>query len=187
MATFARVRNGQLEPFEATPKSQTQELRALCGVRDTLAEVLSLQATSTDDGAFREAQGRLNRRYDDYVSRYGPISRFSAYETGRADPESGESIVGRRNPKLGGFRSDPDFPSLLALELFDPEAQSADKAAIFSERVVGPRQVRGRADSPEEAVTICLDEAGVVTLDRVAALLDIDAELARGSPRHPRL
>jgi N12 class adenine-specific DNA methylase len=180
VATFGRVRRGQLEPFEATPKSQTQELRALCGVRDTLAEVLSLQATSTDDGAFREAQGRLNRRYDDYVSRYGPISRFSAYETGRADPESGESIVGRRNPKLGGFRSDPDFPSLLALELFDPEAQSADKAAIFSERVVGPRQVRGRADSPEEAVTICLDEAGVVTLDRVAALLDIDAELARG-------
>ena len=78
VATFARVRNGKLEPFQATPKSQTQELRALCGVRDTLAEVLALQATSTDDGAFRDAQGRLNRRYDDYVSRYGPISRFSS-------------------------------------------------------------------------------------------------------------
>ena len=180
VATFARVRHGELEAFEATPKNGAQELRALCGVRDTLAEVLALQATSTDDDAFRDAQGRLNRRYDDYVARYGPISRFATYETGRTDPDTGEAIIGRRNPRLGGFRSDPDFPSLLALELFDPDTQTADKAAIFSERVVGPREVRGRADSPEEAVTICLDEQGAVTLDRVATLLDIDVADARG-------
>ncbi len=180
MATFARVRHGELEAFEATPKNGAQELRALCGVRDTLAEVLALQATSTDDDAFRDAQGRLNRRYDDYVARYEPISRFATYETGRTDPDTGEAIIGRRNPRLGGFRSDPDFPSLLALELFDVHTQTADKAAIFSERVVGPRAVRGRADSPEEAVTICLDEQGAVTLDRVATLLDIDVADARG-------
>ena len=126
--------------------------------------MLALQAGSTDDGAFAGAQERLNRRYDDYVARYGPISRFTSYETGGTDVDSGEAIFGRRNPKLGGFRTDPDFPSLLALEVFDPETQTASKAAIFSERVVGPREVRGRADSPEEAVTICLDETGSVTL-----------------------
>ena len=105
------------------------------------------------------AQEQLNRRYDDYVARYGPISRFSTYETGRVAPDSGEAIIGRRNPKLGGFRTDPDFPSLMALELFDPVTHTAQKAAIFSERVVGPRAVRGRAESPQEAVTICLDES----------------------------
>ena len=179
MATFARVHNGGLEPFQATPKGQARELRALCGLRDALAEVLSLQAGSADDGVFRGAQEQLNDRYDDYVVRFQPISRFTSYETGRTDADSGEAIFGRRNPKLGGFRSDPDFPSLLALEVFDPETQSASKAAIFSERVVGPREVRGRADSPEEAVTICLDETGSVTTDRVAALLGIDAADAR--------
>jgi len=173
VASFARARNGELEPFQAKHKNQVQELRALCGLRDTMAEVLSLQVGSTDDEVFRDAQERLGRRYDDYLARYGPISRFSTYETGRIDSETGEPVTGRRNPPMGGFRADPDFPSLLALEVFDSETQTAKKAAIFSERVVGPREVRGRADSPAEAVTICLDQTGEVTLERVATLLDI--------------
>src|SRR5664280_181171 len=181
IATFARVRNGELEPFQATPKGHGHELRALCGLRDTLAEVLALQAGDTSDGAFRDAQERLNRRYDDYVARHEPISRFTSYETGRSDPDTGEAIIGRRNPKLGGFRSDPDFPSLLALEVFDSDTQTAIKAAIFSERVVGPREVRSRADNPEEAVTICLDQTGAVTLDRVATLLEIEPTAARAA------
>src|SRR5664280_1204982 len=41
MATFARVRNGEFEPFRTRAKSHAQELRALCGLRDTLAEVLA--------------------------------------------------------------------------------------------------------------------------------------------------
>jgi N12 class adenine-specific DNA methylase len=179
VATFARVREGKLESFQPQPKNQTQELRALCGLRDTLAEVLDLQATSTDDAVFRDAQGDLNRRYDDYRARYGPISRFATFETGRTDPDTAEAIIGRRNPRLGGFRTDPDFPSLLALELFDPETQTAAKAAIFSERVVGPREVRGKADSPQEAVTICLDEHGSVTLERVSELLGIETTEVR--------
>ena len=179
LSTFARVSGSELEPFQPTPLSHAGELRALCGLRDTLAEVLSLQATSTDDAVFQDAQGELNRRYDTYVARFSPISRFTTFETGRVDMETGEPIVGRRTPKLGGFRTDPDFPSLLALENFDPDTQSATKAAIFSERVVGPRELRDRAESPEEAITICLDEAGSVTVERVATLLDIDPCEAR--------
>ena len=95
------MREGKLEPFQAQPKNQTQELRALCGLRDTLAEVLDLQATSTDDAVFRDAQGDLNRRYDDYRAHYGPISRFATFETGRTDPDTAEPIIGRRNPRLG--------------------------------------------------------------------------------------
>jgi len=181
IAGFVRVRNGELEPVQAKFKNQAQELRALCGLRDTAAEVLSLQAGSTDDGVFRIAQEGLNRRYDDYVDRYGVISRFATYETGRIDADTGEPICGRRNPPMGGFRADPDFPSLLALEVFDSDTQTAIKAAIFSERVVGPREVQARADNPEEAVTICLDQTGAVTLDRVATLLEIEPTAARAA------
>ena len=179
VATFAQVRGGELEPFQAKPKSRAPELRALCRLRDTMADVLAIQSGTTDDGAFRSAQVLLNQRYDDYVSRFGPISRFTTYETGRVDPDTGESTIGRRNPELGGFRTDPDFPSLLALEVFDTETQTATKASIFSERVVGPREVKSHADSPEEAITICLDEQGTVTLERVATLLAIDRADAR--------
>ena len=179
VATFAQVRGGELEPFQAKPKSRAPELRALCRLRDTMADVLAIQSGTTDDGAFRSAQVLLNQRYDDYVARFGPISRFTTYETGRVDPDTGEPTIGRRNPELGGFRTDPDFPSLLALEVFDPETQTATKASIFSERVVGPREVKSHADSPEEAITICLDEQGTVTLERVATLLAIEAADAR--------
>ena len=179
VATFRQVRGGELEPFQAKPKSRAPELRALCRLRDTMADVLAIQSGTTDDGAFRSAQVLLNQRYDDYVARFGPISRFTTYETGRVDPDTGEPTIGRRNPELGGFRTDPDFPSLLALEVFDPETQTATKASIFSERVVGPREVKSHADSPEEAITICLDEQGTVTLERVATLLAIDPADAR--------
>jgi N12 class adenine-specific DNA methylase len=179
VATFTQVRGGELEPFQAKPKSRAPELRALCRLRDTMADVLAIQSGTTDDGAFRSAQVLLNQRYDDYVARFGPISRFTTYETGRVDPDTGEPTIGRRNPELGGFRTDPDFPSLLALEVFDPETQTATKASIFSERVVGPREVKSHADSPEEAITICLDEQGTVILERVATLLAIDPADAR--------
>lgn len=179
VATFTQVRGGELEPFQAKPKSRAPELRALCRLRDTMADVLAIQSGTTDDGAFRSAQVLLNQRYDDYVARFGPISRFTTYETGRVDPDTGESTIGRRNPELGGFRTDPDFPSLLALEVFDTETQTATKASIFFERVVGPREVKGHADSPEEAITICLDEQGTVTLERVATLLAIEEADAR--------
>ncbi|MHB8431583.1 MAG: helicase-related protein, partial [Acidimicrobiales bacterium] len=179
IATFAQVRGGELELFQANPKSRAPELRALCQLRDTMADVLAIQSGTTDDGAFRSAQVLLNQRYGDYVARFGPISRFTTYETGRVDPDTGEPTIGRRNPELGGFRTDPDFPSLLALEVFDTETQTATKASIFSERVVGPREVKSHADSPEEAITICLDEQGTVTLERVATLLAIDPADAR--------
>jgi N12 class adenine-specific DNA methylase len=86
VATFAQVRNGELEPFQAKPKSRAPELRALCRLRDTMAEVLAIQSGTTDDGAFRSAQVLLNQRYDDYVARFGPISRFTTYETGGSTP-----------------------------------------------------------------------------------------------------
>ena len=122
----------------------------------------------------------LNRRYDDYVARYGPISRFTTLSRpGGVDPDTGEATIGRRNPDLADFAPTRTSRSLLALEVFDTETQTATKASIFSERVVGPREVKSRADSPEEAITICLDEQGTVTLERVATLLGIDAADAR--------
>ena len=41
--------------------------------------------------------------------------------------------------------------------------------------------MRGHADNAGEAVTICLDQTGVVTLDRAAALLGIETTEARAA------
>ena len=79
---------------------------------------------------------------------YGPISRFSWRRTGRTDPATGEEKLARIRPPQGGFRSDPFAPLVQALEEFDPVSQTAAKAAIFTGRVVAPRNPRLGADTP---------------------------------------
>ncbi|MCB9376717.1 MAG: hypothetical protein H6515_12745, partial [Microthrixaceae bacterium] len=80
---------------------------------------------------------------------------------------------------MGGFREDPDWPLVAALEVFDDETQQARPAAIFSERIIDPPHERHSVDSPDEAVAVCLDESGRVSLERAAELLGLDAPTTR--------
>ena len=66
-----------------------------------------------------------------------------------------------------------------ALEHFDPSTQTAHKADIFTERVVAPRTPRLGADTPADALAICLDSHGEVDLDEIARLLGVDEAAAR--------
>ena len=96
---------------------------------------------------------------------------------------------------MGGFRDDPDAPSVLALEEFDPATQQATKAAVFTHRVLAPRPVRHGADNAGDAILLCLDQRGRVELGHVAALLGVDEPTARvelgqlvfDDPEHPDL
>ena len=174
---FGRFVGGQVEPI-AVPKSACHELRSLCGLRDVLAELLDVQAETLADGRVAELQGTLSRRYDAYVGRYGPLNRFTWGRTGRTG-DDGEEIMRRLRPKMGGFRDDPDAPSVFALEEFDPGSQTATKTAVFTRRLLAPREVRESTDDPAEAVLICLDQVGRVDLGRIAGLLGTDETGAR--------
>ena len=110
---------------------------------------------------------------------YGPVNRFSWRRTGRTDPDTGEEKLARIRPPQGGFRSDPFAPLVQALEEFDPVSQTAAKAAIFTGRVVAPRNPRLGADNPADALAICLDVLGEVRLDAIARLLGTDEDQAR--------
>lgn len=176
---FAKVVDGQPVPFAPTPKSARSELRALVELRDAVAATLTAQAASGDDTAFGFAQRRLNRAYDTYAERFGPLNRFKLVRIGRTDPDTGEDRYRRADHPLGGFRGDPDLYTVLALEVFDPETQTARKAPIFTRRVVGPRPAVLGADSPAAAMAVCLDQTGTVDLPRVAGLLGVGIDTAR--------
>ncbi|WP_139244496.1 DEAD/DEAH box helicase family protein [Arthrobacter alpinus] len=77
---------------------------------------------------------------------------------------------------LGG---DADLGVLLALESFDDDTQKAKKTAVFSQDVVAVTPQRDSAESPADALAICLDEHRVVRLDRIAELLGVDEDTAR--------
>jgi N12 class adenine-specific DNA methylase/SAM-dependent methyltransferase len=91
-------------------------------------------------------------------------------------PDCGASMsvdetLSQCRPAQGGFRRDPYATLVQALEIFDAEDQSAGKADIFTVRVVSPRRPKLGADTPDEALAICLDTHGRVDLGEITRLL----------------
>jgi N12 class adenine-specific DNA methylase/SAM-dependent methyltransferase len=177
--TFTKVTNGT-EQIHQVPASQARELRDLLGLRDTARALLDAESTSAEDTAgIQTLRVELNRRYDSYLRAFGPVNRFSLRRTGRTDPSTGDQVMARVQPPQGGFRHDPFSPVVLALEEFEPVGQRAAKAAIFRERVIAPRTPRLGADTPADALAICLDTHGETSLDQIGRLLGTTQAEAR--------
>jgi SAM-dependent methyltransferase len=189
-ATFTRQGQEDIEPYQP-PKTQAAELRALLRLRDAVLTLLEAEAATVDDtDEVDQLRERLNRGYDSYVRRFGPINRFTLRPVTRLDSATGQRLPAcdehtgqpkarRVQPPQGGFHTDPYAPLVWGLEHFDDQTQTAAKADIFRQRVVAPRPPRLGADTPADALAMVTDELGEVRLDRVAWLLGVDETDAR--------
>lgn len=176
--TFTERRDGADVAFRV-PSTQVKELRMLLDLRDTLTDLLAHEAATLGESAeVTELRNRLNEIYDRYVVTYGPLNRFSERRTGRSD-DDGAPVLARIRPPQGGFRQDPMAPAVYALERFNEEAQTADKASIFRGRVLQRSPVKIRVDSPVEALQIVLDRVGHIDLLHVGELLGVSPEEAK--------
>ena len=180
--TFTILTGGQIEPFDVA-RAHRVELRQLLDLRDLARELLTAEAATREDTPeLAELRGRLRDRYTGYVARYGAINRFTYRRTGHTDPESGEQRLARITPRaVQLLRCDPFAPLVRALEVFDDSTQHATPATLLSERVVAPRAPRLGADTPQDALAICLDTHGRVELEEIASLLGQDPDEARRS------
>ncbi|MGH3680968.1 MAG: helicase-related protein, partial [Natronosporangium sp.] len=166
--SFTQVVYGTEQPFDV-PDGQAAELRALLGLRDTVVELLDAEANTEQATAHIDTlRRRLNQLYDAYHSRYGPISRTTATRTGAL-----------RRPSQGGFRKDPYAVLVQALEIYDPDTRAATKAEIFHQRVEQPRRAATRADTPADALAICMDRHAALRLPVIAELLGTDERATR--------
>lgn len=177
--TVGRLNGGIVVTYEPRVAKDQGQLSRLVGLRDAARAVLAVQVEGGSEGDLHAAQQLLRDRYQAYALVYGPINRSSQARTGRRDQGTGAEIMRRVRPRMGGFRDDPDWPLVAALEVFDDDTQEARPAAIFTERVIDPPRQRLGVDTPDEAVAFCLDENGTVTLDRAAELLGTDTDSAR--------
>jgi N12 class adenine-specific DNA methylase len=169
--TFTRVEQGAKLPH-TVPRTQAAELRHLLRLRDTARALLDAEASSREDTPqIHELRAALNHHYNTYLASYGPINRYTLRRTGRIHPATGEPVMARIQPPRGGFGDDPCAPLVHALEEFEPVGQRAAKAAIFRERVIAPRAPRLGADTPADALAICLDTCGEARLAEIARLL----------------
>jgi N12 class adenine-specific DNA methylase len=160
-------RNGQVTTVQADP-----ELVALITLT---AAVKALFAAETDDDMAANARERIRqqamRLYQEYTAAYGYVSRSELAE--RDDPNHpGETILVREyNPVRRAFRRDPDWPTLLAAEIWDDDSREGHPAPILTRRVAGHTRRKTSTDDPQEALLLCLDQCGQVDLDVIGQLL----------------
>ena len=92
---------------------------------------------------------------------------------------SREVFKKREQPHIAWLAGDPKFGLLKSMEVFDPTTQNAEPGALLTRDVVTHRTRPDHAESVEDAIAISMEETRRVDLDRVAELLDVDAETAR--------
>ncbi|MFV0535681.1 MAG: helicase-related protein [Cumulibacter sp.] len=171
--TFTVIHDGAQEPYDV-PKTQADELASLLQLRDTYLRLVQLEAADRDDTpAMVAARDQLNAIYDQHVQRHGFISAVRWVKTGKVD-EDGEPVLRAQQRRMGGFRKDTFAGVVLGLERWDQETETATKADIFTERLILPRELRLSADTPHEAVALCLDTKGHLDSEEIARLLGED-------------
>ncbi len=142
------------------------ELGRLIEIRDLARSLVDLERLSSPgDEATEQRRRELAGAYAAYVAAHGPINRVKLNEQ-----------KGRRSyPRMGGFRSDPDFPRVAALERYDEATNVATPAALLARRVVAAPEIPEHLDNPADALAISLAERGRIDRGLVASLLDIEA------------
>ena len=150
------------------PKNERagERIKGMVGIRENLRELMQAERSEyvTDHDLNINHRAALNRSYDAFVRRHGHISA-QANRLAMSD--------------------DPAYPLLAALERnydrgISPEtakkhgvpvrAPSADKAAIFSRRVIGPRKEVTHVDNAKDALVVSMNETGGVDFERMVRL-----------------
>lgn len=152
-----------------------RELFDLISLRDAAINLMDLESDpDLPDETIAPARAHALDLYRLYVAAWGALNRCTVRE-GKPDPETGVPAVSVRRPSMGGFRRDPDYPLVLALEKYDPDTSTAEPAAVLLGRV-NKRPVRvERVDTAAEALAVTLGEVGRLDLSRVAELLGLSS------------
>lgn len=183
---LVRIVGGRAVPYKAPKSGDTAELRQLVDLRDATVAVLAAMVNG-DTHRIAAAQRTLGLLYDTYVAQFGPLNRYREQTRPKVDPDTGEVtlVVSRHRPTMGGFRNDPDFWAVLALEVWDEATRTASRAPIFYENVVG-HPAAPNPTTVDEAVAVSLNETAGVDPHLIASMLvrpidQVEAELRAGT------
>lgn len=124
-----------------------KRLLGMLQVREAVEAVIRHQVASEDDAELKRLQAHLNRSYDAFVGQLGALSTAA-------------------NSRI--MRSDPSWPLLLALEVWDEDAETVTKADIFFKRTVGAPEVPEQVDNVKDAMLLSLALFGKIELRDMA-------------------
>jgi N12 class adenine-specific DNA methylase len=160
------------QPVKKT-KTEQAVIRAFMPMRDIVNELLLRQSRGNKED-LADLRARLEKTYDAFVKKFGPINLTKVTEQHRKD---GKVVTITRYPNLNPFRDDPDAFKVAAIENYEPETGTASKAAIFHSSILGSYQ-RPAISGPLDALAVSANELGRVDMPFIATLLDVSEEAA---------
>lgn len=137
--------------------------KAMCGLGETVRELLQAQVDDRSDMEIRLLQAELNMKYDKFVQKFG---RINPIETPNPKNSSG---VSRKAPNSNVFKNDVRLPLLQSLEKMQ-EGRFIGKTAIFTERTIRPRKVAEHVETAHEALILSISEKGRIDFDYMKKL-----------------
>ncbi|MFC5886857.1 UvrD-helicase domain-containing protein [Kitasatospora aburaviensis] len=180
--TFTQVVDGQVRRLDVH-HSQVSQLRDLLELRNLTTALLDEESSHEgDDETERMAtlRAELNRAYDAYTAAYAPLdkpgqNRIFTPDEARVRAKDGglEKVPDEWKAPTALALFDDDFASAFAygLDRWNDSTKTAAKAEILHQRVVAPRKIAERADSPDQAVSLALEHDGELRLSTLARLM----------------
>lgn len=149
----AHKKNGQVTKDDKEALD-VQRIRGMVRLNKAAREVLKLNVDGASDETLAVAQETVSQVYDDFCKNFGPINS-------------------RANRMA--MSGDPNLPFLMALERdYDETKNTATKEAIFSKRVIAIAKQVEKADSPQDALRVSLNESGNINWLRMAELTGLE-------------
>ncbi|SLJ77698.1 helicase-related protein [Mycobacteroides abscessus] len=95
---------------QRTPKSRLRETRSLIELRDAAQSVIASQGTGQPLEVREQLRAHLNRLYDDYVTKHGPVNRFKLIVPGPPTQEAQAKKYARYEEKWRKDQGDEGRP-----------------------------------------------------------------------------
>jgi adenine-specific DNA methylase len=148
------IHDGEEAVLYKAPAKTLERIGGMVHIREAARKLVASQAVTEDEGLLTTYRMALNIAYDRFVAKHGFIHA-------RANRQA--------------FKGDPDMPLLMALELWDDETETAEKADIFMRRTVGVFKHVEHCETVQEALVASMVERGRINEDRIAELTGIPA------------
>lgn len=152
----SKLGNFDISKVMDTKSKDYDRMTAFIDLRDTVRELLKVQADDRPENEIKAVQQKLSVQYDDFYKKYGLLHS-------------------RKNRSV--LRDDCSYNLLLTLEKdFDKDKLIA-KSDIFTKRTVRPSKPIEHVDTALEALAISMAETAKVDLEYMSKLTDMSQEL----------
>ena len=140
--------NSRMTPVEASATAENR-IKGMIAIRDCVRGLIELQTEDYPDSEIKQAQGKLNRLYDDFTKKYGLLNS-------------------RAN--ISAFSSDSSYALLSALEVIDENGELERKADMFTKRTIKPHKPVTEVDTASEALAVSMGEKAAIDMEYMQSL-----------------